>query len=244
MTRRIDERTGDVSAPAQRQRTGKAADILSTFTRYVAERGYDDANFSNIATELGVSKGTIVHHFGTKDRMLAALHESYMRRRIDEAKLILERLPSPTERLAGLLYAFMLYQVVDRDATVAFQREVTRLANHEAMAQGRSLREEYLGLVRSAIAAGIDAGELRECDVKVQSLLIFGAAQWAWTWFDPEGPVTAEQVGADLVDLVLGGLLTRRSRLARMVEPDSKIVQTVHGCIVDASAGGPLPEAS
>ncbi|MFB9932162.1 TetR/AcrR family transcriptional regulator [Amycolatopsis halotolerans] len=212
---------------------GRAGDILATFTRYVAERGYDAANFSDIAGELGLSKGTIVHHFGTKDRLLAALHESYMRRRLAEAALIRERLATPTQQLAGLLYAFVLYQVVDREATVAFQREVVRLADHEAMAQGRRMRAEYLDLVRAVLSDGVASGEFRSCDVEVRSLLIFGSAQWAWTWFDPDGPVSAEEVGAQLVDLVLGGLVTRRTRLSGLAEADGKVVRAVRQSIAD-----------
>ncbi|MET9264617.1 TetR/AcrR family transcriptional regulator [Amycolatopsis sp. NPDC004079] len=212
---------------------GRAGDILATFTRYVAERGYDAANFSDIAGELGLSKGTIVHHFGTKDRLLAALHESYMRRRLAEAALIRERLATPTQQLAGLLYAFVLYQVVDREATVAFQREVVRLADHEAMAQGRRMRAEYLDLVRAVLSDGVASGEFRSCDVEVRSLLIFGSAQWAWTWFDPAGPVSAEEVGAQLVDLVLGGLVTRRTRLSGLAEADGKVVRAVRQSIAD-----------
>src|SRR6266498_813587 len=97
---------------------GRSQEILSTFTRYVAERGYDGTNFSDIANELGISKGTIVHHYGTKDRLLAALHESYMRRRLAEARLIVERLDGPVEQLAGLLHAFIRYQVHDRGIAV------------------------------------------------------------------------------------------------------------------------------
>ncbi|WP_406630668.1 TetR/AcrR family transcriptional regulator [Amycolatopsis sp. WGS_07] len=216
-------------------RTGRADDILATFTRYVAERGYDATNFSDIAGELGLSKGTIVHHFGTKDRLLAALHESYMRRRLAEAALIRDRLATPTQQLAGLLYAFVLYQVVDREATVAFQREVVRLADHEAMAEGRRMRAEYLDLVRGVLSAGIAAGEFRACDVDVRSLLIFGSAQWAWTWFDPAGPVSAEQVGAQLVELVLSGLLTRRTRLNGLTDVDGRVVRAVRQSIADAT---------
>ncbi|MYW89970.1 TetR/AcrR family transcriptional regulator [Amycolatopsis rubida] len=214
---------------------GRAGDILATFTRYVAERGYDATNFSDIAGELGLSKGTIVHHFGTKDRLLAALHESYMRRRLAEAALIRDRLATPTRQLAGLLYAFVLYQVVDREATVAFQREVVRLADHEAMAEGRRMRAEYLDLVRATLAEGIASGEFRPCDVEVQSLLIFGSAHWAWTWFDPAGPVSAEQVGAQLVELVLGGLLTRRARLNGLTGAEGKVVQVVRQSIADTT---------
>src|SRR2546427_9381755 len=87
---------------------GRSGHILESFTRRVAQSGYDGTNFSDIAAELGISKGTIVHHYGTKDRLLAALHESYMRRRLAEAYLITNRLSSPPEQLAGMLFAFML----------------------------------------------------------------------------------------------------------------------------------------
>jgi AcrR family transcriptional regulator len=214
--------------PVGSRRGGRAEEILATFTRHVAERGYERTNFGDIAAELGVSKGTIVHHFGTKDRLIAALHESYMTRRLAEARLLLDRLTAPAEQLAGLLYAFMLYQVVDREATVAFQREVVRLADHEA---GRRLRGEYLELVRGVVTAGVERGVFRPGDIDLQTLFTFGAAQWAWTWFDPRGPKSAEQAGAALVDLVLGALLVRRSALRHLAEPDGRLVRTVRECI-------------
>lgn len=210
---------------------GRSGEILEVFTRRVAERGYDNTNFSDIAGELGISKGTIVHHYGSKERLLAALHESYMRRRLDEARLIVDCLSTPAERLAGLLYAFMIYQVHDRNATVAFQREIVRFADQPALAEGVRLRAEYLQLVREGIQSGVDANQFRPCDVEVQSLLLFGSAQWAWTWFDVKGQESAEQVGAALVDLVLGSLLTRRSGLDSLTDPDGSIPRTVWECL-------------
>jgi AcrR family transcriptional regulator len=216
----------------RRPTAGKSGAILETFTRYVAERGYDGTNFGDIAEELEISKGTIVHHYGTKDQLLATLHESYMQRRLREAREIVDKLNSPSERLTGLLFAFMLYQVHDRAATVAFQREIARLARHEALAEGIRLRAEYLSLVRSLLEDGIAAGEFRPCDVRVQSLLFFGSAHWAWTWFDPDGSDTAEQLGANLADLVLGSLLTDRDRLAELTDLHGPVLVTALDCLV------------
>ena len=52
--------------------------ILDSFVRHVASEGYDGTNFSTIAADLGVAKGTIAHHFGTKEHLLATMHEQYM----------------------------------------------------------------------------------------------------------------------------------------------------------------------
>jgi len=177
-----------------------------------------------------------VHHYGTKDRLLAALHESYMRRRLAEAYLMMNRLSSPPEQLAGLLFAFMLYQVHDRDATVAFQREIARLSDHAALSEGLRLRGEYLELVRGILRKGMQSGQLREGDPQLQSLLIMGSAQWAWTWFDPAGPHTAEEVGASLVDIVLGGLLTRPAGVSELADTDGAVLKVVRSCLADAAA--------
>jgi AcrR family transcriptional regulator len=212
---------------------GRYDEILEVFTRKVAQHGYDGTNFSEIAAELGISKGTIVHHFGTKDRLLAALHEGYMMRRLAEAHNIVDALYSPPEQLAGLLYAFLIYQVHDRDATIAFQREIVRLADHPALAEGVRLRAEYLGLVRSVIGRGVADGSFRDCDVNLQSLLLFGSAQWAWTWFEPGGRASAADAGAALVDLALGSLLTNRSNLADLADPGGTVARVVFDCLKD-----------
>ncbi|WP_370178902.1 TetR/AcrR family transcriptional regulator [Rhodococcus wratislaviensis] len=225
-------------AKAGTRLAGKANDILEVFTHNVAQFGYDGTNLSDIANELSISKGTIVHHYGTKDRLLAALHESYMRRRLTEAKLLISTLDHPEQQLAGLLFAFILYQEHDRDATIAFQREVMRLSALDSEAEGVSLRTEYIGLVRAVISDGVAAGRFRQTDLQVQSLLMFGSAQWAYTWFDPNGDETAEEVGAALVDLVLGSLLVRRTNLAALADPHGTAAQAARQCLLDPTQGG------
>jgi AcrR family transcriptional regulator len=214
------------------KRRGRASDILAAFTRKVAQRGYDAANFSEIGAELGISKGTIVHHYGTKDRLLATLHEKYMQARLAEARLICRRLGTPQRQLAGLLFASIMYQVHERDATVAFQREVARIAG----TAGKPLRDEYLELVRDVLRRGVREGVFRPGHVDVRSLLIFGSSHWAWTWFRPDGQLTAEQIGATFVDLVLGSLLVDRSGLPELADPGGDVVRTVQRCFDDVAA--------
>lgn len=223
---------------------GRYTEILDAFTRHIAEDGYDGTNFGTIAAELGVSKGTIVHHFGSKERILAALHESYMQRRLVELELIIERLPAPESQLAAILHAFMYYQVEDRAATVAFQREVVRLSGAECMVQGRALRERYLARFRGVIQAGVDAQVFRKVDAGLDALLVFGSAQWAWTWFTPSGSNPVEEIGTALVDLVLGGLLVDRNAVPELAAADGSVACAMRAAIRDAAAADLSTQAS
>jgi TetR/AcrR family transcriptional regulator, cholesterol catabolism regulator len=206
-------------------------DILETFARRVAEHGYADTNYSDIAADLGIAKGTIVHYYATKARLFAAMHDLYLQRCLNQAQAIVERLDDPAEQLAGVLISFILYQDHDRDFTVAFQREIATLATHESMANGRRLREDYIGLVRNVIKAGVRDSIFWSVDVNVHSLLIFGSSQWAWTWFEPDGRLSANEVACQFVELVLGSLLVDRSRLAALADPTGRPAQVAQECV-------------
>ena len=73
---------------------GRRSEILDAFVRYVAERGYERTNLGDIADELGMSKGTIVHHFGTKVQMLRELEETHLACQLDALQMVWDRLAS------------------------------------------------------------------------------------------------------------------------------------------------------
>ena len=130
---------------------GRREEILEQFVELVAEKGYDGTNLGELAGRLGISKGTIVHHFTSKDRMLAESHLRYIRRRLAEARALIAALPTAPERVAALLHAFILYQHEDRAATIAFQRETVRFRENEVMAEAQRLRDEFFELLAGVL---------------------------------------------------------------------------------------------
>lgn len=222
---------------------GRKSEILELFVRHVAERGYDGTNIGDLATELGMSKGTIVHHFGSKDRMLAESHEAYMRRRLAEAEIIVESLESPASQLTGLIHAFFLYQHEDRWATIAFQRETVRFRDNDVMAEAQRLRLVYLDLLVGILRTGMTAGSFVPGNPQLIALAIIGSAQWAWTWYDPDGTGTPEEVATEFTKLYLGGLLQDRRKLAPLLDPSGRIPRLVRSAI-GWTEDPPRPKAS
>jgi TetR/AcrR family transcriptional regulator, cholesterol catabolism regulator len=227
---------GSPSDDIRPRRDSRRAEILDAFTRAVAERGYDGTNFGDLAAELGISKGTIVHHFGTKDAMLRELHEGYMRRRLAEVRTVWARLQRPAQRLAAFVLLGVHYQVVDRTATVAFQREVLRFAAAPGMEMSLALRDEYRELVESVLAEGTAAGEFRPGDDRLRTLQLFGSVHWMWTWFDPDGPRPVAEVAASFADTFLAGVLADPGAAAALADPAGEVAAVVDEALaVDAS---------
>jgi TetR/AcrR family transcriptional regulator, cholesterol catabolism regulator len=217
---------------------GRRTEILDAFVRYVAERGYDKTNLGDIADELGMSKGTIVHHFGTKAQMLQELEETHLTRQLDLLRMVWDRLAAPHERIAAIIYASALLQVLVPDATVASQREVLQLSDDPSMQQVRKLRHQLQKLAIDEIRSGIESGVFRSVDAELAARQLWGSLEWMWVWFGPADSRTPEQVGAAFVDVFLGGLLLDRLGLSKWANPSTGLVSVVRECLA-AATGAP-----
>ncbi|QLL05196.1 TetR/AcrR family transcriptional regulator [Mycobacterium vicinigordonae] len=217
---------------------GRRGEILDAFVRYVAERGYDRTNIGDIADELGMSKGTIVHHFGTKAQMLRELEETHLARQLDVLRMAWDRLSAPHERIAAIIYTSALLQVIAHHSTVASQREVVQLFDDPAMEQVRKLREQLQSLTVDEIRTGVQAGVFRGVDVELAALQLWGSLEWMWVWFDPADSRPPEQVGAAFVDVYLGGLLLDRLGLNKWADPAADVLSVVRDCLT-AVIGAP-----
>ena len=214
---------------------GRRSEILDAFVRYVAERGYERTNIGDIADELGMSKGTIVHHFGTKSQMLRELEETHLARQFDVLRMAWDRLAAPHERIVAIIYTSTLLHVIDRDATVASQREVVQLSDDPAMQQVQKLRDQLQALMIDEIRNGVESGVFRSVDVELAALQLWGSLQSLWLWFHPDGPRSPEQVGAAFVDVFLGGLLLDRLQLSKWANPSADVVSVVRECLAAAT---------
>lgn len=204
-------------------RKSKRGEILRCFTEMVAERGYDEVSVRDVAEALGISKGTILHHFGSKESLLEELHGDYMRRRLAEAHDLLAAHEDPVDQLQLIVYQLMLSQQDDRAATVAFAREIVRFAAEDGMADVRAMRDAYSGLVGEIVRRGVEQGVFEEVDPSLAALQLFGMCNWSWTWFEPQGRWPAERIADQFCRTLLGGLMReapgelRGAELARAV---------------------------
>jgi AcrR family transcriptional regulator len=222
-------------------RANRKDEILEAFTALVAERGYDDVSLRDVATALGMSKGTILHHFGSKNRMLEELHESYMRRRLAEVYEFLERLHTPAGRLSAIVYHNMIAHRDDRAATRAFAREISRFASEAQLEHVREMRAEYTGIVTSIVEAGIADGSFSDGNAALTALQIHGMVNWSWTWYRPDGRWSAEHVAEAFVHTCVAGL---HPRSVPLDEPElDRVPEVVHEVMAEVSGIAP-PEVS
>lgn len=207
----VDRRRGQasdrVASGIRRPRLQRKTEILELFTEMVAKQGYDLTSISDLAGELNLSKGLIIYHFGSKDRLLQAMAESYMLRRLEELNVLIKEVDSSLYRLQLLIYSLVLAHLEDRAATIAVSREFVRFAAEPFMTDVAALRSRYIGLVSGIVDEGVANGEVEPTDSRVVTLQLLGMCNWAWTWLRPEGRRTIEEVAHTFVQLASHGLV-------------------------------------
>lgn len=181
--------------------------ILRVFAEHVAERGYADTSLGDVASELNLSKGTIVHHFGSKEALLGEVHVAYFTRRFAEADFVRAELDDPVSRLVAMIYALLAAHRDDRAASLACLRELVRYFEGDLTEYVRKQRVRYTGIVVDIVRDGVDQGVIVTDDARMSALQIFGMCNYAWTWYRPNGPQTAEQIARLFSTGVLHGLL-------------------------------------
>jgi AcrR family transcriptional regulator len=176
--------------------------IVETFAVMVGNRGYAESNLRDLAQELGISKGTILHHFGSKLGLFQQVMVEYMDRRQADLDAIFNSDDS-AEQVRRLIIAVL--DSLRRDpATLAFTREVIRVETSDLEAVRERRQRYHEGVVR-LLNRGVERGELRDGDTNLACNQILGMCCWAWTWFPQEEDLDAVTVGNDFADRILGG---------------------------------------
>lgn len=222
-----------MAAPLTTQRrASRRGEIIETFTAMVAEHGYDAVAIRDLAEALGMSKGTVLHHFGSKDRLLEEVHSTYMRRRLDEAELILPQLEGPEAQLKGMVFQNLIAMQLDAAATRAFAREIVRFASEDLMKDVRQMRREYFNLLRDILTTGMKQKTFRKSDPTLVTFQLFGMMNWTWTWLDPHGERKVEDIAKTFLDTVLHGLEDTKTKPAKT---DAALIKLVRGAIAEVA---------
>ena len=126
----------------------------------IAERGYSATSVREIAARAGVSVGTLLHHFGSKDAILAAALQDAARTWNRGEAEILGGPGRPIERLELLVEWLLTDPLCDRlwRVYMAFMHEAVFDDGLEASVL--QANAEWDGALAACIREAIDAGEL------------------------------------------------------------------------------------
>ncbi len=183
-------------------------DIIDAATRVFSQRGYDAASMVDIAEAVGMRKPSLYHHVRKKEDLLFAIHERLIDELTDHTMIVLSTSDSPAEKVTQVLRVTMEFVGRHRDGVTVFLSE-RRAFSGERWSELVVKRDLYERMVGRVLAEGTATGAFIDVPPDIAARAILAMANWCYTWFDPNGKLTADEVAQIFATVALHGLLTR-----------------------------------
>ena len=179
--------------------------IIDTSAGVFAVHGFHGTSTIELCEANGLGKGPHYYYIGSKEALLAAIHDRVMDEVIAGAERVVDAGGTPTEQLTAL--GAELLDVISRypDHVWVFLHEFPALTGDNA-SQFRSRRHQYERVVESVIAAGVDSGEFRDVDPRLTSRAWLGMPNYTYLWLKPDGRLSAAEVAEQFSDLFVHGV--------------------------------------
>lgn len=179
--------------------------IVDTSAGLFAQRGYHATGLTELCEANGLGKGTLYHYIGSKEDLLAAIHDRVMDEVMAGADRVASAGGSPSAQLSSL--GDELLDVIHRypDHVWVFLHEFPALTGERAE-RFRVRRREYERRVETVLRAGIESGEFRNVDPRLTALAWLGMHNYTYLWLRPGGPLTARDVAKPFADLFIRGV--------------------------------------
>jgi TetR/AcrR family transcriptional regulator, cholesterol catabolism regulator len=193
-----------MTTPAPPTRRDELLELAATM---FAERGLRATTVRDIADSAGILSGSLYHHFSSKEEMVDELLRGFLDWLFERYQEIVATEPNPLERLKGL-FMTSFEAIADRHAQVViYQDEAKRLSSQERFSYVEERNKEQRKMWVDVLNQGIQEGCFRpDIDVDLVYRFIRDTTWVSVRWYQPGGPLTAEQVGRQYLAIVLGGI--------------------------------------
>jgi TetR/AcrR family transcriptional regulator, cholesterol catabolism regulator len=179
--------------------------IIDTSAGVFARQGYHATGIAELCEVNGFGKGAFYYYIGSKEELLAAIHDRVMDEVMVGADRVAQAGGTPSEQLTML--GDELLDVIYRypDHVWVFLHEFPALTEERAD-QFRDRRREYERRVEGVLQAGVDAGEFRAVDPRLTARAWLGMHNYTYLWLKPDGAMSARDVARPFAEIFLNGL--------------------------------------
>lgn len=191
--------------PRQQRSREMVARIVDAAARVLAERGYEGASTHRIATEAGISSGSLYQYFANKDAVVAAVLEQFSARLTARLDVALTESMTMGWREAGRALLAAQFEVFE-DNVGPLRTIIERAGHLGGTDQLGTMHRRMTDLTRMYLVAHRD--QFRpDLDIEASVwIMVEVSAQLAIRYVVHPPPITRERMIDQLADMFIGHL--------------------------------------
>jgi AcrR family transcriptional regulator len=198
---------------ATRAKPGKTARYYRNRERVVdvavelfSKYGYASTGVADIGDAAGVARGALYYYIGSKEALLAEIHDRVIDPLLSEA-LVIVGLDLRFESRLRLISESLLWQIVNRQDNVwVFLHEYRHLQG-EYRVQFREKRQQFEACIRTILQAGTDDNALRVADANLITLAFLNLHNYTYQWLPDRADLGVEELSSFYCQIFFNGIL-------------------------------------
>jgi AcrR family transcriptional regulator len=176
--------------------------IIAAAARVFQTKGYHAASVQDVADAVGILKGSLYHHFESKEELLYLIVKEPRARLYKTVADIVAGDAPAGQKLRRAILAHL--EAFDQHYPHLF---VYLREREEMKRRFRGAPKEYERYWQQILREGVKSGEFRaDLDVEVVSYGLLGMVNWLYKWYDPRGRLSVREIAAQLSTMALAGL--------------------------------------
>ena len=183
---------------------GQREAILVRAAELFALQGYDSTSMNEVAQACGVSKPTLYHYVRDKYQLLVEIAEGH----VDRLRAVVDEVaaqPMADEQRLRLLIERFVEEYADAQSDHRVLTEDVRFLEPDDRARVLGAQRQVVDAFAQVIARL--RPELAPAGLhKPLTMLLFGMINWMFTWLQPDGRFSHEDMAPVVADLFLHGL--------------------------------------
>ena len=191
-------------ANRRRDPATKREAVLHTAAQLFLEKSYARTALNDVAERLNITKPALYHYFRNKEQILLECYRLGVGLIEEILNEIAADCGTGLEKVEAFIYSYANVM------TVNFGRCVMRLdegdLSPDALSEVRGYKKKIDRRLRAFVQEGIEDGSITPCDAKIAAFSIAGALNWICMWYEPEGPLSAEDIASQFARTLTKGL--------------------------------------
>jgi len=174
-----------------KMKSNRREQLIAAAEQLIAERGFLAVRLEDIGAAAGVSGPAIYRHFPNKEALLVELLVGISTRLLDGGRAVVEKAPSPTSALDGLIEFHLDFALTEPDLIRIQDRDLEQLPA-AAKRQVRKAQRQYVEVWVEVLCQLTEA--LDEADARLMAHATFGLLNSTPHSAKPADPVRSREI--------------------------------------------------
>ncbi|MFQ6396231.1 TetR family transcriptional regulator [Nocardia sp. KC 131] len=185
----------------------KREQVVDVAVQLFSKNGYAGTGVADIGEAAGLARGALYYYIGSKDALLAEIHDRVLDPLLVETSAIVGMDISFQARLRLLSEALLRQIVHRRDHVRVFLHEYQQLQG-EHRVRFRVKRRRFESHILSVLEEAHSEGKLREPDLDLAMLTYLNLHNYTYQWVSRRPDLTVQELARFYCGIFLNGILT------------------------------------